>query len=58
MGHKFYIGHLILLFTKWQIFRLVQIEAFADDKINVTEKLKFVLAQVENIVGKGEIAGY
>ena len=31
---------------------------FADDKINVSEKLKFVLERVENIVGKGENAGY
>ena len=33
-------------------------KAFADDKINVTEKLKFVLGRVEKIVGKGENAGY
>ena len=26
--------------------------------MNVTEKLKFVLGGVENIVGKGENAGY
>ena len=32
--------------------------AFADDKINVAEKLKFILQRVENIVGKGENAGY
>ena len=32
--------------------------AFADDKINVTEQLKFVLGRVENIVEKGENAGY
>ena len=32
--------------------------AFADVKINVTEKLTFVLGRVENIVGKGENAGY
>ena len=31
---------------------------FADDEINVTEKLKFVLGRVENIAGKGENAGY
>ena len=33
---------------------------FADDKIhvNVTQKLKFVLRSVENILGKGENAGY
>ena len=29
-------------------------KAFANDKINVTQKLKFVLEMVENIVGKGE----
>ena len=28
-------------------------KAFADVKINVTEKLKFVLERVENIVEKG-----
>ena len=33
-------------------------KAFADDKINVTEKLKFVFERVENIVEKGENAGY
>ena len=31
---------------------------FADDKINVIEKLKFVLERVDNVVGKGENAGY
>ena len=30
----------------------------ADDKINVTEKLKFVSGRVENTVRKGENAGY
>ena len=33
------------------------LEAFADDKINVNEKFKFGLGMVEN-VGKGENAGY
>ena len=33
-------------------------KAFADDKLNATKKLKFVLVRVENIVGKGEDAGY
>ena len=28
------------------------------DKINVSEKLKFVLGRIENIGGKGENAGY
>ena len=35
-----------------------KLKAFADDKTNMTEKLKFVLERVENIVGKGENAGY
>ena len=30
----------------------------AEDKSYVTEKLKFVLGRVENILGKGEDAGY
>ena len=32
-------------------------EGFVNDKINVNEKLKFILERVENIVGKGEKAG-
>ena len=35
-----------------------KLKAFVDDKINATQILKFVLRRVENIVGKGEIAGY
>ena len=34
-------------FLDWSKFK-----ELADDKINVTEKLKFVLGRVENIVGK------
>ena len=37
---------------------MVQLKAFAEDEINVTQKLKFVFGRVENIVGKGENAGY
>ena len=33
-------------------------KAFADDNINMTEKFKFVLGRVENIMEKGENAGY
>ena len=40
------------------IFDWSELRAFADDKINMTEKLKFVLGKVENIVEKGENAGY
>ena len=31
---------------------------FVDNKTNVPQKLKFVLEGIENIVGKGENAGY
>ena len=40
------------------ILDLSKLKAYADDKITVTEKLKFVFGRVENIVGKGENAGY
>ena len=36
---------------------LCRLKAFADDKINVTDKLKFALGRLENIVGKGKNAG-
>ena len=35
-----------------------KLKAFRDDKTNVNRKLKFVFGRVENIVGKGENAGY
>ena len=35
-----------------------KLKAFADDIRNVTEKLNFDLGRIENIVGKGENAGY
>ena len=31
-----------------------EFKAFTDDKINVTEKLKFLVGRDKNIVGKGE----
>ena len=37
---------------------LSKLKPFADDKINVKEKLKLSLERVENIVGKGENAVY
>ena len=36
---------------------LSKLKAFGVDKLNVTERLKFVFARVEIIVGKGENAG-
>ena len=35
-----------------KILNQSKLKAFAGDKINMTEKLKFVLGRVENIVGK------
>ena len=35
-----------------------KLKAIADHKVNVTQKLEFVLGRVYNIVGKGENAGY
>ena len=35
-----------------------KLKEFSDNKINLTLKLKFIFGWVENIVGKGENAGY
>ena len=40
------------------ILGLSKLKAPADDKINGTRNLNFVFGRVENIVGKGENAGY
>ena len=40
------------------MFDWAKLKAFADDKINVTKKLQFIFGSIENIVGKGENAGY
>ena len=50
------IGHLGKAndkFSDWS-----KSKGVADDKSNVAEKLKVVLGRVENIVGKGENAGF
>ena len=39
-----------------KFLNLSKLNAFENNKINVTEKLKFVCARVEIIVGKGENA--
>ena len=40
-----------------KVLDLSKLKAFADEKINVAQKSKYVLGRVENIVGKGENAG-
>ena len=41
-----------------KLLDLSESKAFVDTKTNVTQKQKFALGMVENIVGKGENAGY
>ena len=41
-----------------KILNWSKFKAFADNKITGTQKWKFILERVENIVGKGENAGY
>ena len=45
-------------FPNSKIYDWSKLKAFADDRINVTEKLKFVLGKVKNNEGKGKNAGY
>ena len=35
-----------------------RLKAFADDNLNVNQQLKFAFGRTENILGKGENAGY
>ena len=44
--------------TNNNILDLSKLKAFADDKMNVAQKLKFELGMVENIVDKGENADF
>ena len=41
-----------------KILDLSKLKGSADNKINVTKKLKFALERAENIVGKGENSDY
>ena len=51
---KFFFNSL----PKDKILDLSKSKAFADDNLKVYQKLKYILERVENIVGKGENAGY
>ena len=46
------------LFMKSQNFDRFKLKAFADDRSNVAKLMILVFDRVENIVGKGENAGY
>ena len=41
-----------------KILDVSKLKTFADNNLNVNRKLKFAFGRVENIVGKGENAGY
>ena len=52
------VWYRVNFLPNYKIFDWSKMKAFTDDKKKVTEKFKFVLGRVENIVGKGENAGY
>ena len=41
-----------------KILDMSKLKAFADDNLNVNQKSKYGSGRIENIVGKGENAGY
>ena len=53
--------HAVLLFNSLPNNKILEwyvLKAFADDKLNEIERLRFVLRWVENMVEKGENAGF
>ena len=58
--YKFYQHFLVFLnsLPDNKILDRSKFTAFADNKIDVSQKFEFVLEMVENIVGKGENASY
>ena len=53
-----FTNHCLLPITVYQTTDWSKLKAFADNKVNSTEKLKFVFGLVENVVGKGENASF
>ena len=47
---SFFLEH----FTKHQFLDWSKLKELEDDKILITEKIKFLLGRVENILGKGD----
>ena len=52
------IGSSINPLPNDKILDLSKLKAFADNNLNVNQKLKFASGRAEKIVGKGENAGY
>ena len=55
---KPFVGQRLNSLQNNKILDWSKLKAFADDKINVLKTLNIKLGRVENIVGKGENAGY
>ena len=54
-----YMKELTLYLPNDKFLDWFKLKTFADHKLNLAEKLNFVLGKVENVVGeKGENAGY
>ena len=58
LGSEALIAKVVNSLPNDKILDQSKLKGFADVKINVAQKLKFILWRVENIVGKGENAGY
>ena len=43
---------------EYKILALSKLKAFAKHILNITQNIKLIFHRVENIVGKGEYAGY
>ena len=50
--------HCCVTLLNDKIFDMTKLKAFADDKVNVAKMMISVFDRLENIVGKGENAGY
>ena len=56
--HLYSVFIYILTLPNDKVLDWSKLKDFADDKIKLMEKLKFCWGRAENIVGKGENAGY
>ena len=52
------VWELVNSLPSYKFLDWFKLKVIANNTINVGEKLKFALGRVENIVGKGENAGY
>ena len=55
---KILVSGRALILPNKKVFDWSKLKAFADDNLNVNQKLKFAFGRVDNIVGKGENTGY